>query len=169
MQHSPKSTSGDILRRNLKLAAAWMTVFVFFAGCGGQTKTKSVAVSGVVRLNGAPLKSGVISFRAVDPNQGSFASGNIDKDGHYAAETLFVGPGIVPGKYLVGVLAQQDPTKYTPQEYDSLVGIGKPGIPSIVPATVTDPSTSGIKVTIVAPGPQTFDVNIEDKPAASGN
>lgn len=122
---------------------------------------KPVAVSGVIRINGTPLPSGVISFRAVDPNRGSYAMGSIGKDGSYTAETPHVGAGVLPGEYQVGVLANEDPTKYTREEYDALVGLGKPGIPSLVPKIFTDPGTSGLTVKIAAPGPQVYDLDLK--------
>ncbi len=152
-------------RSGLVLTAGWMVALTVVSGCGWFSSPHPVAVSGTIKLNGTPLKSGVISFRPVDRDRGSFASGQTDQDGHYKVETLFVGPGILPGDYLVGILAQEDSTKYTPEEYNALVGPGKPGIPSLVPAHITDPEKSGLKVTIVAPGPQTYDLDIEGKPA----
>jgi hypothetical protein len=125
-----------------------------------QLPAKPVAVSGVVKVNGKPLPSGVINFRPADPNRGSYAMGLIGPDGRYTAETPHLGPGVLPGHYRVGVLAQADPTKYTPEEYDALVGPGKPGLPSLIPKAQTDPETSNLSLKITASGPQTYDVDI---------
>ncbi len=133
-----------------------------------QLALNPVPVKGIVRVNGKPLPSGVISFRAVDPNRGSYAMGSIGKDGSYTAETPHVGAGILPGEYQVGVLANEDPTKYTREEYDALVGLGKPGIPSLVPKIFTDPGTSGLTVTIAAPGPQVYDLDLKGELSGPG-
>jgi hypothetical protein len=140
--------------------------FAILAVVRWQSTPRPVAVSGVVRLNGVPLERGVVNFRAED-DAGSYAMGSIGRDGRYTAESPHLGPGILPGTYRVGVLAQEDPSKYTPEEYNALVGIGKPGIPSIIPRKMTDPATSDLRVTVVAPGPQTFDFNLETQSETS--
>gem|GEM_PF-2073528 len=164
MTENPTATArraGPLARRIPLLAVVLIGALVYVYMARGRLALDPVAVSGVVRVDGKPLPSGIISFRAVDPNRGSYAMGSIGQDGTYAAETPHVGAGILPGEYRVGVLANEDPTKYTREEYDALVGIGKPGIPSLVPKSFTDPGTSGLTVTIAAPGPQVYDLDLK--------
>lgn len=161
MPDTVPSRSGNLLRWVSILAAAALVALAVVSILSWTSAARPVPVTGLVRFNGSPLASGVVNFRPVDPQRGSYAAGLIGKDGRYAAETPLTGPGILPGEYQVAVLAQEDPARYTAEEYDALVGPGKPGIPSVVPKALTDPATSGLSVTIRSPGPQTFDLNLE--------
>jgi hypothetical protein len=112
--------AGRLLFLTLVVGGALAAAYVSWS----RLASNPVSVSGIVRVNGKPLPSGVVSFRAVDPERGSYAMGSIDKDGRYVAETPHLGTGILPGEYQVGVLANEDPTKFSREEYDAL---GVPG------------------------------------------
>jgi len=61
-------------------AGAALVVLVVLAGCGGGNEGQ---VSGVVKVDGEPLKSGKIAFFPVDPKTGGTAGGDIE-NGRYS-------------------------------------------------------------------------------------
>jgi len=93
------------------------------SGCG----TSEATVSGEVTLDGAPLRSGVVTFH---PKAGPAAYGRIQTDGSY---TLSTGDktGLQPGNYRVTVVAtkavkvedmsgEEGPPPLTPSRYHRL-------------------------------------------------
>jgi hypothetical protein len=75
------------------------------AGCGGDKpkwqRPKPVHAGGVVRLNGQPLESALVTF--TNPTLGVSASGRSDAEGKFTLTTFEQGDGAVPGKYKVSV------------------------------------------------------------------
>ena len=86
----------------MKLAAplACLALTPWTAGCGPSDPLGRVAVSGTVRVDGIPLKSGAI---ALEPASGTpTAVGARIRDGSFAIERA---QGPVPGRYLVRIYA----------------------------------------------------------------
>ena len=66
-------------------------------GCGSGSGT--VPVSGVVKLDGQPLKNASVSF--VPEGDGKQATGTTDEAGKFALSTVNPRDGAIPGKYKV--------------------------------------------------------------------
>lgn len=73
--------------------------FVICMGCGSSSPD-TFEVEGVVRLDGKPLTSGVITFT---PAEGRSATGFIQSDGTFTLKTFHDGDGALPGKHTVTV------------------------------------------------------------------
>jgi hypothetical protein len=85
-----------------------MTLLVAAIGCGG--KYKPVPVSGVVTLDGQPLKKATVYFYAVgNERDGRPAYGTTDDNGEFKLSTMGNNDGALPRKYKV-VIAQYVPT-----------------------------------------------------------
>lgn len=126
------------------------------AGCGG----RPASVTGVVRLAGAPLENGVVTFTPA--KGGPSAYGTITAGGRYELKTGG-GQGLELGDYVVTVAANA-----TPEQAAALgFKVGREGImPLLTPHQYADTSTSPLKVT-VKPGRQELDFDLE-KRAAGG-
>ena len=127
------------------------------AGCGG----RPAQVSGVVRLAGAPLEAGVVTFTPRNP--GPTAYGTITAGGRYELRTGAVG-GLELGDYVVTVAANA-----TPEQAAAMgIKVGREGImPLLTPPKYADTSTSPLKVTVKA-GRQELDFDLEKQGAGGG-
>ena len=105
-------------------------------GCGGSLEAD---VRGSVTLDGQPLKTGIVMFHSAE--SGAAALGSIQSDGSYQLNTGRTA-GIVPGDYVVTVIAREDvrvdlhkesignllvPEKYTQKAATPLRFTVKPG------------------------------------------
>lgn len=131
----------------LGVAAALLVTLA--AGCGGveeRDDVQLVPVTGLVTLNGQPLKDGTISFVAVNgPNN---ATGQIT-EGEYTLGTFASKDGVPPGEYRVSVTAWKEP----PQ-------MGKEAIPA-VPQKYLDATRSGLTATVTDEPEQTIDFELK--------
>lgn len=86
-----------------KSLCGWSAVLlaVVLSGCGQDTGGR-LAISGTVRFQGVPLKSGTIEFASADAKQ---LSGSTITDGKYSVPAA---QGLPPGKYTVRISATQD-------------------------------------------------------------
>lgn len=127
------------------------------AGCGG----RPAQVSGVVKLAGAPLDVGVVTFTPLKP--GPTAYGTITAGGRYELRTGASG-GLETGDYVVTVAANA-----TPEQAAALgFKVGREGImPLLTPPRYADTATSPLKVTI-KPGRQELDFDLEKGQAGGG-
>jgi hypothetical protein len=75
------------------------------AGCGSQSDM--APVDGVVRLDGAPLTKGIVTFV---PDAGRSASGPIGSDGTFQLSTLGKSDGALVGKHRITITATNVPT-----------------------------------------------------------
>ncbi len=100
-----------------------------------------VPVSGMVRLNGRPLKSGAIAFHPTDA-KGRLAIGVI-LDGRYALTTVNPADGAVPGVYSVTVEARGGPAD------------------DKVPAQYTNPGTTSLRCNVPVGRRTTLDLEIK--------
>jgi len=135
----------------LGLAAA-----ALIAGCGGGTDDlPRQAVSGEVKLDGAPMKSGMIQFMPTETGDSTTGAAGI-ADGKYAIPTS---EGLVPGSYQVSVTSDPTPSAGQPT---SLM----PGDP-LPPPKETIPSMYNSKTTLTAEvtkeGPNTFNFDLKTK------
>lgn len=92
------TTVRDVRLRSVALAAAALGPWLG-SGCGSEPGPPRVPVAGEVRLDGAPLPSGTITFAPVDGNAGAF--GEV-KDGAFR---FGAADGPSPGLHTVEVVA----------------------------------------------------------------
>ena len=123
------------------------------AGCGG-APAPTYPVEGTVRLDGAPLRHGVVLFEAISAtgSNGAYtARGRIGPEGRYSLSTFAPGDGAVAGRHRV-VVAQEPPAS-DPYEPGS-----EPPVAAI-PAEYTSPRTSPLEVE-VGVEPNTIDIDL---------
>jgi hypothetical protein len=75
----------------------YLFLVLSLAGCGAKTN----AVTGTVTLDGKPLAGAAIQF--VPQGAGRDATGETDKNGHFAMSTFKPGDGVLPGTYKVTI------------------------------------------------------------------
>ena len=85
------------------IAVAFVLAALTGGGCGRGPQV--VPVSGVVEVDGVPLKSGAIT---VVPDDGRAASGTIGTDGRFTLTTFVPGDGALLGRHRVVVTAHED-------------------------------------------------------------
>jgi hypothetical protein len=112
-------------------------VAILLSGCG---KGHHASVSGIVTLDGAPLRLGTVSF--YPEHGGAVAYGSIGKDGHYRVRTG-TDDGLTVGDYLVTVVAMTPPRE---PKYPTENPLGT----LITPAHYGKREQSNLKFTVVA-------------------
>ena len=116
-----------------------------------------VAIRGSVAVNGTPVKEGAINFRPIDVTSPGSSVAIID--GKYS---IPAGRGVVPGEYLVQILASEDTGKF-----DTSV----PGPPIRIYRDLIPPkynAKSELKVKIARGKPCNFDLVVEEKDFEGG-
>lgn len=83
-----------ILSRSLLL----VSLCILTMGCGGSSRAKTVGVTGVLLLDGAPVPDARIRFVPSNPD-GRTAIGDTDAAGKFKLSTFEPGDGIIPGEY----------------------------------------------------------------------
>jgi len=127
-------------------------LLLLLSGCGDGR----VAIRGSVAVNGTPIKDGAINFRPIDVKSPGAATAIIN--GTYS---ITANRGVVPGEYLVQILASEDTGKV------EIIG----GVPTkiyreLVPAKYH--AKSELKVNITRGKPCDFDLVVEEKDFAEG-
>ena len=127
------------------------------AGCGG----RPAQGAGVVKLAGAPLETGVVTFTPT--TSGPSAYGAITAGGRYELKTGASG-GLELGDYVVTVAANA-----TPEQAAAMgIKVGREGImPLLTPTVYADTKTSPLKVTVKA-GRQELDFDLEKQGTGGG-
>lgn len=85
-----------------RITGTLIATALFIAGCGGASDApQTVAVSGTVKLDDAPLEGAIVTF--VDPaGKNSSATGATDASGNYSLSTG-ANAGAIPGSYNVSI------------------------------------------------------------------
>jgi len=76
------------------------------AGCGGNHRPTTIAVTGRISYAGRPLAAGAITFYPDEVRKETTARpalGVIDEHGHYSLSTFRTGDGVMPGAYRVSI------------------------------------------------------------------
>ena len=124
-----------------------LTLGLFLPGCGGGPRLTTV--TGIVTVQGEPVKMGTITFVPEGTNER--ASAVLGPDGKFAMSTFQPGDGVLPGSYKIMISA-----------YESLPEMGKPNSGKIaVAAKYLDARTSGLTATIVAGTPQKLEFDLK--------
>jgi hypothetical protein len=87
-------------RRRLTLIVLPLLAGTLLAGCGGGRKT--VPVSGVITLEGAPLAGAQVTFHPM-ASDGRMAIGISDSNGRFSLTTYKPNDGALPGRYRITV------------------------------------------------------------------
>lgn len=133
------------------------------SGCGSQSDVSfmkdAVPATGRVTVDGKPLPGASIRFiPTIQSAGGREATAVTDDSGAYEMSTLAprVSPdqtkGVIPGEYVVVLsrVAMPDGSPPPPDIIDENDAISK-GLKQYVPAKYTEPETSPLRVTVVAP------------------
>jgi len=133
-----------------------LTAVVSFAGCGGATDNlPRRAISGEVKLDGAPLKAAMIQFMPTDPASAT-AGGAAVTDGKYSIPTA---DGLVPGAYTVAVTSVG--TNATTPPAGSMPGDPLPPAKESIPSAYNSKTT--LTATVKAEGPNVFNFELKSK------
>jgi hypothetical protein len=127
------------------------------AGCGGETDERPrQAVSGEVKIDGGPLKSGMIQFNPTEPGLAVPGTAVIT-DGTYALSTS---EGLVPGPYLVAVTSAPAPS--TAPAAGTMPGDPVPPPKEPIPSIYN--AKTELKANVTKEGPNTFNFELKSKP-----
>jgi hypothetical protein len=118
------------------------------SGCSNEAR-----VSGSVKFDDQPLKTGVVSFHPV--GQGPVALGQIDDSGNYTA-AVGSGSGLQPGEYIVTVVANEPPVPAKDPRMAPAPG------KRITPEKYASKEKSDLKFTL-KPGSNSIDLSITSK------
>lgn len=151
-----------------------LSVLTALVGCGGSDKPQTFPVSGKVTLDGVPVEGASVMFRPEGPGRPGTAI--TDSSGVYRLSSYGEpNDGAAPGVYTIAVikiggpgassLAGSAPPPADPNALSTITvaPAGKeadaPETEYYVPKKYTDPSTSGLKLTITEGGGD--DINLE--------
>jgi hypothetical protein len=141
---------------NRRLAiACWIGLSASLGGgCGGDSLGR-LAISGTVKVDGAPLEKGTISFQ---PTEGArTSSGAVIAAGNFSVPR---DKGLVPGKYRVAINAAAPGTRAAPAP-DAAPGDAPPPPKELIPPDWNESSTHTIDVK--KEGPFNFPFEIATK------
>lgn len=144
------ATSGRGALRGLLGGAA---ALLLLAGCGGGLPV--VPVTGVVKLDGAPVAEAGVGFY---PEKGPGVSGRTNKEGKFTLETANLAGALV-GKYRVSV----NKVKFSGVGPDEQPQPGGLKTEYLVPQKYSDPNTSGLTAEVGA-GKNDFTFELSSKP-----
>lgn len=157
---------------------------LMFTGCGGSDRPGLAPASGIVRLNGEPVKGASVTFIPV--KGGRPGAGTTDATGRYTIKTYEDATGGIVGEHKVSVTkisgpgafvmqgdAPADPASDEDDGSDGLSEIdvfdsnesedkGEPEIIYDVPQKYMNPNESGLTITVPAEGSDTLDLELTD-------
>lgn len=132
-----------------------MVVTAPLAGCGSGDSLHREAISGTVKLNGQPLKAGLIEFQPATPGVATTGATGIT-DGSYSLRTA---DGLQPAKYEVRITSASPVVERKPGEMpgDNPAPVSK----EVIPAKYNSATTLTAEVT--SGGPNKFDFDLQEK------
>jgi hypothetical protein len=140
-------------------------------GCGPANPYGTVAVTGKVMVDGAPMEGITISFVPVG-GTGTAAFGMTDADGNYKLTTggAPFGTGAIPGEYSATFSKVASSPGMSLGEFQAGGGTtsppssGPPKAVYLIPEKFADPKTTGFEsIEVKKGGKNNFDFNIETK------
>jgi hypothetical protein len=133
-----------------------LVVTTAIAGCGGAADDlPRQAISGEVKMDGAPLKSAMIQFMPAEPGVATAGAAAVT-DGRYR---ITADEGLVPGAYTVSVTSSSAPS--ASQASSSMPGDPAPPAKESIPSTYNSKTTLTAKVT--PEGPNTFNFDLKPR------
>jgi hypothetical protein len=153
----------------------WACAFGLLLGCGGGAPKLAVTkVSGTITYKGAPVDDALVTF-ATEKSPRT-AVGVTDAQGKFKLTTINTDDGAVPGDHAITIVKRgkpgaSQPLPQTPEDYLKIVekqGKGNTQPPTIktddksIPAKYKDPSTSGLKRTVVEGEANDFTIDLSE-------
>jgi hypothetical protein len=149
-----RQTMGTRLLACLVLMPAWAAPIC--PGCGGaQDDLPRQSVSGTVKFQGEPLKSGLIQFQPSSA-EASTAGGAGIVDGQYSISKA---EGLVPGTYRVSITSVSEAAKPLPPDAtpgDPVMKVKEP-----IPAKYN--ATTRLEAKVTKEGPNKFEFDLKSK------
>jgi hypothetical protein len=125
------------------------------AGCGASDTLPRQPITGVVKLSGQPLKTGLIEFQPAEPGMATTAASAIANGAYSLAQS----EGLQPGKYEVRISS-------APQTIERPAG-ALPGDNPMPPAKELIPpkynANTTLSVTVAKDKPNKFDFDLQEK------
>lgn len=121
-------------------------------GCGNRNPATQ-AVTGTVTYQGKPVEGAGVMFM---PNVGRPASGETDAQGRFTLRTYKENDGAILGENVVSI------SKTIPAPHDSTKDPMLQKMISVLPIRYASPTTSPLKATVSATGPNDFDFALTD-------
>ena len=137
---------------SLSLVGLWLLI-----GCGGDTQGK-YAISGSVKVDGAPLEKGNIGFEAMQDQRTS--SGAVVLGGSFSIPRA---KGLAAGKYRVVINAPMPAVGGKVPTADALPGEPPPPPKELIPPEWNEKSDQTIEVTPKGPFVFPFDISTKKK------
>lgn len=125
------------------------------SGCGAETAAKglpgTVAVTGVLRMDGKPLSDAVVTFVPSGATKGVECIGTTSESGTFTLQQIRGGTGAPPGEYrvIVSRLVKKDGTPFKATADEKPIDVG--AVESI-PPKYSNPGESKLIVTVPAMG-----------------
>ncbi len=119
-------------------------ILFLLTGCSESKNQKTVFSSGVVTIDGQPLKKGTVTFQPITTGENNLkrpATGEIDSSGRFQLSTFQAGDGLLPGKYHVVITAFENAP--TVEEYAA--GAKRK---SLIPEKYSNSTTSGLEAVV---------------------
>jgi hypothetical protein len=145
------------MKKNLYACLVLALVVTSQLGCGASgppdKRPERVAFAGTAKLNGAGVEEAFITFHPVDA-KGYGASAKTDANGKFVMGTFKSDDGVVPGDYTVTVTKGKEAAAATAPvftddpAYNGAPPETKTAVENDLPAKFSDPTTSGVKVTV---------------------
>lgn len=132
------------------LALLTLLIIGSLSGCSGNNGPKTVEASGVLTLDGEPIKDAQIVFVALE---GTPAYGSTDANGKFSMKISEESSGAVPGTYPVIV------SKTKMEE----LGGGNVKLEQGLPEKYGNPAKSGLSVTIPESGSKSIKLELDSK------
>jgi hypothetical protein len=127
-------------------------ITALLAGCGSGNPA-TYAVTGKVTYQGKPVKNAGVMFM---PSSGRPASSLTDAEGRFTLRTFKDGDGAIGGENVVCI------SKTMPAPADNTKDPMLKKMISLLPTCYATPTTSPLKVTVSATGPNDFTFNLTD-------
>jgi len=127
-----------------------LALLLFATGCG-ESRPRTVPVTGLVTLDGEPVADASITFY---PENGRPATGRTDAEGIYTLTTFETNDGAVPGQHRVSISKQTIPESNSTEDLEA--------IKSEVPEVYSNADTSGLKAEVVAGQDAPIDFNLAE-------
>lgn len=149
------------------IRGAALLVVALIAGCGGggEEPPKVVAVSGIVKLDGQPLKGASILFVPIEAAKGIGAAGTSDGEGKYSL-AFGNNRGVLPGGYTVVVekWVNKDGSDIATGPDIDIEQMKMGGlVKSLLPPAYSDPRGTPLKALIEDKERQTVDLEVQSK------
>lgn len=134
--------------------AAFCVAPILLMGCGGSDRADTVAVTGVVTVDGNPIENASVTFT---PEAGRSATGTTDSEGKFKLTTYESDDGAIVGKHQISIAfspSSDDVPSNDPAE------MKKAKNKNPIPEKYGSASTSGLAEEVKASGENHFELKL---------